>query len=62
MRRDSSVGEVTGYGLDDQASILGRGSDIFFATASIPALRPTYPRGTGTLSLGVKRPENEADH
>jgi hypothetical protein len=35
--RDSSVGTVTGYGLDDRASIPGRGK-IFFSTPQHPNL------------------------
>jgi hypothetical protein len=68
MSRDSSVGIALGYGLDDRGSgvdsrrVLG----IFlFTTASRTALGPTQPPTqwvSGALSLGVKRPEREADH
>jgi hypothetical protein len=67
-RPHSSVGLALGYGLDD------RGSRVRFPTGtgnfslhhrvqngsgSHPA---SYPMGTRGLSLGVKRPEREADH
>jgi hypothetical protein len=42
-----------------------RGLEILFTTASRTALKPTQPPihwVPGALSLGVKRPEREADH
>jgi hypothetical protein len=66
--RDSSVGIALGYGLDDRGSRFDskRGLGIFlFTTASRMALGPTQPPiqwVSGALSLGVKRPEREADH
>jgi hypothetical protein len=64
--RDSSVGIVLGYGLDDWGFDSRQGLGIFlFTTASQPTLGPTQPPiqwVPGTLSLGVKRPRSEADH
>jgi hypothetical protein len=66
MSRDSSVGIVTGYGLDGWGSIPGRTRFIFlFSTPSRPALRPTQPSiqwVLQALSLGVKRKGREANH
>jgi hypothetical protein len=66
--RDSSVGIALGYGLDDRGSRVRfpAGLGIFlFTNASRTALGHTQPPiqwVTGALSLGVKRPEREADH
>jgi hypothetical protein len=38
-----SIRKVTGYGLDDRGSILGRVYIFVFSTASRPALGPTQP-------------------
>jgi hypothetical protein len=66
--RDSSVGIALGYGVDSRVlefdSRLGLGI-FLFTTASKTALGPTQPPiqcVPGALSLGVKRPEREADH
>jgi hypothetical protein len=64
--RDSAVGIVTGYGLDDwgvrvQVSVESRIS----SKSSRPALGSTQPPiqwVPGALSLGVKWPGREADH
>jgi hypothetical protein len=67
-RRDSSVGIVLGYGLDDQGSRFDswQGLGIFFLTTVFRmALGPTQPPiqwVPGTLSLGIKWPGHEADH
>jgi hypothetical protein len=64
----SSVNTALGYGLDD------RGSRVRFPAGAVnfslhhrvqkgSGVHPaSYPMGTGTLSLGVKRPGSEADH
>jgi hypothetical protein len=56
---------VTGYGLDSQGSIPGRGKRFFsISTASRPALGLTQPPiqwVLGVLSLEVKCPGHEAD-
>lgn len=39
--RDITACEVTGYGLDDRGSILGKGRDFFFAITSRSVLGPT---------------------
>jgi hypothetical protein len=66
--RDSSVGIVLGYGLDDRGSRVrfpaGAGI-LLFTTVSRTALGPTQPPiqwVPGALSLGVKWPGREADH
>jgi hypothetical protein len=66
--RDSSVGIALGCGLDDRGSRVrfpaGAGN-FSLNTASRTALGPTQPPTPwipGALSLGVKRPEREADH
>jgi hypothetical protein len=55
-----------GYGLDNQGFESREGLGIVsFTTVSRPALEPTQPPiqwVPGALSLGVKRPECEADH
>jgi hypothetical protein len=52
--------------MDDQGLEFRQGLGIFlFTTAFRPALGPTQPLiqwAPGTLSLGVKRPESEADN
>jgi hypothetical protein len=66
--RDSSVGIALGYPLDDRGSgvrfLAGAGN--FFLHHRVQngsGVHPaSYPMGTGTLSLGVKRPSREADH
>jgi hypothetical protein len=61
--RDSSVGLATGYKLDGQGSIPGRGK--FFSITSGPALGPTQPPihwEPGDLSPGIKRQGRAADH
>jgi hypothetical protein len=63
--RDSSVGIVTGYGLDGWGSFPGRGKIFLFYIASRPALGPTQPPIQwilGAVSPWVKRPGREADH
>jgi hypothetical protein len=61
-----SDGIALGNGLGDRGFESRQGQGIFlFTTASKPALRPTHPPNQcvpGTLSLGVKRQEREADH
>jgi hypothetical protein len=58
LRRDSSVGIVTGYGLDDQgggSSSLGRVKNFYFSKLSRPALGSTQPPVKwvpGSLSRG----------
>jgi hypothetical protein len=64
----SSVGIALGYGLDD------RGSRVRFPAGAANfslhhraqndsrAHPASYPMGTRTISLGVKRPGREADH
>jgi hypothetical protein len=66
--RDSSVGIVLGYRLDDRGSGFDswQGLRIFlFTMVSRTALGPTQPPiqwVPGAVSLGVKRPGREADH
>jgi hypothetical protein len=66
--RDSSVGKATGYGLDDRMIGVrfpaGAGNFALrhrVQTSSV-AQPASYPMGTRTLSLGLKRPVREADH
>jgi hypothetical protein len=62
---DSSVGIVTGYGLDCRGSVPDRGEIILFSIASRPTFGPTQPPIKwipGAPSPGVKRPGREADH
>jgi hypothetical protein len=41
--RDSSVGIVMGYGLDDPGSVRRQGKIVLSSTASRPVLKPTEP-------------------
>jgi hypothetical protein len=63
---DSSVGIALGYGLDDGGNDSQWGLGIFlFTTASRTALGSIQPHTqcvTGALSLGIKRPEREANY
>jgi hypothetical protein len=63
---DSSVGIALGYGLDDRGFKSRQELGMFpFTTTSRPALGPTQSPVKwipGSLSLGIKRPEHEADH
>jgi hypothetical protein len=65
---DSSVGIALGYGLDDRGSRVrfpvGAGNfSLHQHVQNGSGAHPTsYPRGTGALSLGIKRPRREADH
>jgi hypothetical protein len=63
--RGSSVGVVTGCGLDVQSYIPGSIGKIFFlSTGPRPVLGPTQPPiqwVPGVLSPGVKRQRREAD-
>jgi hypothetical protein len=63
--RDSSVGIVTGYGLDARGSIPGRSTIFLFSITSRPTLGPTQPPIQWVPvahSLGIKQPGSEADH
>jgi hypothetical protein len=68
ISRDSSVGMVLGYGMDDRDSrvIFPVGLGNFLLTTVFrTTLRPTQPPIQWlpeVLSLGVKRPGREADH
>jgi hypothetical protein len=60
-------GTALGYGLDDRRFESRKGLEIFFITASRPALEPTQPlvqEVPAALSLGggIKLPGREADH
>jgi hypothetical protein len=66
--RDSSVGIALGYGMDDRgcrvrfpagAGNLSLQHRVQNGSGAHPA---SYPMGTRTLSLGVKRQGREADH
>jgi hypothetical protein len=59
MSRDSSVGTVTGYGMDGRGSIPSRGI-FLYSTESRPALGPAQPPIQWVP--GVKLPGHEADH
>jgi hypothetical protein len=65
---DSTLGMVTGYGLDDRGGRSwspGRIKNFLFSKSSRPALRSTQHSiqwVQGALSLAVKRPGREADH
>jgi len=51
---------VADYGLEDEGSIPGRGTDLFLRYTSRPALGPTQSPMQwvfGSLSSGVKWPE-----
>jgi hypothetical protein len=55
---------ATGYGLDSECSVPGKGKIFLFSTAARPALGPTQPPiqwVLGDLSLGIKRQGREAD-
>jgi hypothetical protein len=65
--RDSSVGIVTNYGLDEKgrSSSPGRVKNFLFSTSPMPALGSTQSPiewVPGALPTGEKRPEREADH
>jgi hypothetical protein len=66
--RDSSVGIVLGYGLDDQGSMVrfptGAGNFSFHnRVQNGSGARPaSYPWVLGAICLAVKRPGREADH
>jgi hypothetical protein len=65
--RDSSVGIAIGYGLDDRCSRVRfpAGTGIFSLHSvqnGFGAHPASYPRGTGAVSLEVKRPGCETDH
>jgi hypothetical protein len=66
--RDSLVGIATGYGLDDQGSVVRiplAGRNFQFSMSSRPALGPTQPPiewVPGALSTKIKLSECEADH
>jgi hypothetical protein len=65
VSQDSSVGIVTGYGLDGRGSIPGRDKIFLFSIASRPALGPTQRPiqwVPGALSPGKKQQVCEADH
>jgi hypothetical protein len=53
--RDSAVGIVTGYGLDDK----GVGVQVLVGSGAHPA---SYPKGTGGSFPGGKELGHEADH
>jgi hypothetical protein len=59
--RDSSVGIVSGYGLDGPGIEKKFPVGVRFFDTSRPALGPTQPPGTGSFT-GAKRPERGADH
>jgi hypothetical protein len=65
----SSVGTALGYGLDDRGSRVrfpaGAGNFSLHHRCvqnSSGAHPASYPMGIKALSLGVKRPERQADH
>jgi hypothetical protein len=66
--RDSSVGIALGYGLEDRGPRVrfppraGNFSLHHRVQKGSGAHPASYLMGTRTLSLGVKRPEHEADH
>jgi hypothetical protein len=66
--RDSVVGIVTGYGLDDRGGRIsspGRVKNFLFSTSSRPtprSIQPPIQRVSGALSPGLKGPGREARH
>jgi hypothetical protein len=63
--RESSVGIVTGYGLEQGFDSRQRHKIFLFSMAFRPALEPTQPPikwAPEALFLGVKRPGYEAHH
>jgi hypothetical protein len=68
MSRDSSVGIVTGYGLDDRGGAgvrvpVGKTVSLLHLVQTGSGIHPTsYKMGTGVSSPGVKRQGREADH
>jgi hypothetical protein len=68
MEVGSSVGIVLGYGLTNLGSRVrfpAEAGIFLFTTASRTSMGPTQPTiqwVSGALSLGLKRPEREADH
>jgi hypothetical protein len=64
--RDSFVSKATGYRLDGQSSIPGKGKRFFFIPHSIQTSCGSHPVsytvGTKALSFGVKQLGHEADH
>jgi hypothetical protein len=63
--RDSSVGILMGYGLDDRGFNPGRGKVFIFCTTSRPDVGPTQfsvKWVPWTASPGVIRPWHEADN
>jgi hypothetical protein len=59
------VGIATDYGLDGMGKNPDRGKIFLSFTASSPALGPTQPPIqwiSGAISLGIKRPDREAEH
>jgi hypothetical protein len=66
--RDSSVDIALGYGLNDRGSRVrfpaGAGNfSLHHRVQNGSGAHPaSYPRGTGSLSLRVKRPGREANH
>jgi hypothetical protein len=64
-RRDSSVGIVMGYGLDDRGSNPGGGNISFTSTSSMSALllaRPLIRLYSLVISPYVSRPGRKSDH
>jgi hypothetical protein len=62
MSRDSSVGIVTGYGLDDQGGGSSSPGREKILTSPYRPDPTSYKMGTGGSSPKVKRQEREADH
>jgi hypothetical protein len=61
--RDSAVGIVIGYGLDDSdRSSIQEFLFLYVVQTGSGAHPASYPMGTGAVSPGVKRPGREADH
>jgi hypothetical protein len=61
MCRDSSVNTATHHGLDGRGSISGMGR-FSFSPQRLQPHSASYTMGTVALSLGIKRPEREANH